>query len=391
MKYTKKCQMKLKLALFFSFFIIFYSFSNENPSNYYNIATKYEEEGDFVNALKYYKKYIELLKDDIQTEKIQLKIARLTEDYDLSIIEYNKFLKNYPLSRYRFLARFEMAGLHQINKNYLLALEEYNKLINQSKGTSYWQKSLICSAQVQYLIGDSKSAIKNLYKVLNEIDDYEDIGLCYFLLGVIMEKQKQYEDAKEFFLICAGSFPQSTKAPASLLELMKMYVKLSNLSKAKKIAKMINQLYTDSPENYEASKISKELEDIKESLEDIELINLNENQEIKQKSLARLKEDLKLSLDIENNTIVDNKKSGFFVQLGFYSIEENAKQLLEICKEKGINEVYIFKTNSSKTDKLFYRVLIGPFGNSSLANEKLIDLKEKNIEAIVLELGNNER
>jgi len=162
MKYTKKCQMKLKLALFFSFFIIFYSFSNENPSNYYNIATKYEEEGDFVNALKYYKKYIELLKDDIQTEKIQLKIARLTEDYDLSIIEYNKFLKNYPLSRYRFLARFEMAGLHQINKNYLLALEEYNKLINQSKGTSYWQKSLICSAQVQYLIGDSKSAIKNL-------------------------------------------------------------------------------------------------------------------------------------------------------------------------------------------------------------------------------------
>ena len=44
--------------------------------------------------IKYYKKYIELLKDDIQTEKIQLKIARLTEDYDLSIIEYNKFLKN---------------------------------------------------------------------------------------------------------------------------------------------------------------------------------------------------------------------------------------------------------------------------------------------------------
>jgi hypothetical protein len=53
-------------------------------------------------------------KRDFQNDKIQLQIARLTEDFEESIKEYNLFFEKYPKSRFRFLVRYELGYLYKL-------------------------------------------------------------------------------------------------------------------------------------------------------------------------------------------------------------------------------------------------------------------------------------
>ncbi|HQJ05288.1 MAG TPA: SPOR domain-containing protein [Spirochaetota bacterium] len=240
-----------------------------------------------------------------------------------------------------------------------------------------------------------KSAIKNLYEILEEIEDYEDLARAYFLLGAVMSKQGLPDDAEQFYLITAGTFPLSCKAPAALLELLKIYLAQNKLDYAKKVQIMIGELYPDSPQNHEAQKRSKELKDVKELDEFIELhlINLEENNDFKKKSLARLRADIKLSneefIEKVEKTEGDKKetKRGYYLQIGYFSSEENSKNYVESFNKKWGEKAFYSETVSSKTGLTNYRILIGPFSDRSKANDKLIELKEKNIEAITLELG----
>ena len=152
---------------------------------------------------------------------------------------------------------------------------------------------------------------------------------------------------------------------------------------------MLNEFYTDSPENNDSYSLLVNItENIVNNEENVELIDLNENPDIKNKTLKRLREDLRLSnefLDVvENKTIIQKK---IFVQIGFFSQEENALERIKICKNKDINDAFIKKTKSSKNDNYFYRILVGPYNSKEKANDKLIELKEKNIESIIMELN----
>jgi len=382
--------MKIKGILFIILFF-FYStflFSEDTESRLLKTAINFENQGKIEDAIKTYKKIILISKNKNQIEKTQLKIARMIPDYNDSVKEYEQFLEQNPSSRYRFLARFELATLHKIKKNYVSSLKEFYKIAELSKGTPYWQKSLIEASFIESELNNFKQGIKNLYKVLEEVEDYEDIGVSYFLLGILTEKQKLFDDAEQFFLICAGSFPQCSKAPASLFELEKMYLSIDKKLHAKRISLLIEQLYTDSPENNEAKKIIKNIIiDKNEKLPEIELLNLNEDQTITKKSISRLIEDLNLSIEIseEKKSEISAVKSGFYVQLGYFSQLDNANQIIENCKDKQIKGVFLTKVKG-KNDKIFYKILIGPFKSSSDANNKLIELKENNIEAIIVEL-----
>ena len=80
------------------------------------------------------------------------------------------------------------------------------------------------------------------------------------------------------------------------------------------------------------------------------------------------------------------KKNGFYVQLAYLSSQDSAKKIVDEYNKMGITGVYYAKTRSNKSSDIFYRVVIGPFDSEEYANEKVIELKDKNIESIVMEL-----
>ncbi len=379
-----------KLFVFIYIFSLYILYSQTKELSLYKKAFDFEKKGDYKNAIKFYKEYLNTKKDDFQNDKIQLKIARLTEDFEESIKEYNLFFEKYPKSRFRFLVRYELGYLYKLNARYNEAEKEFMVLIEKAKGTPYWQKALLEIAELQYERFDFKNAIKNLYILLDNIDDYEDIGRAYFLLGVIMIKQGMYEDGEQFLLICAGSFSLCSKAPSCLLELAKLYIKLNKIEYALKLEKMIGELYPDSPENYEIKKIVKDLNQSNISLDNVSipLIDLEDDPKIKDKTMARLREDLKLSLEdiykLEENLSLN--QYGIYLQLGYYSELNNVKEFIEKQKSRGVQDLKYIETISPKSGNTFYRVVLGPFKNIELANKKLIELKEKNIEAIILEI-----
>ena len=396
----------------FSIFIFFLSFSlfaensidnaNKHSILLYKQALNYENQEKFNKAIEFYEKHIQTIKNKDLIEKINLKIARITPEYKDAVKKYKDFLSSYPGSYFKFLARYELACLHKLNGKYNEAIEEYRLLSKISKGTLYWQKAIMDIALLEYKNDKYDSAIRNINNVLKHIDDYEEVGKAYYLLGKIMLKQGLHEDAERFFLICAGSFPQSSKAAASLFELMNVYILTGKYLEAKRIAAMISQLYADSPENHEASQLLKKISNnIKEKrILEVELINLNEDHKIEEKFMKKLRGDLKLSLliyDIKNLTDDDNRMdypttntnqslANIYIQLGYFSTLETAKRVAKKYKDLGVNNVYHAKTRSSKNTKVFYRVIIGPFNTKKEANKELIELKEKNIESIILEL-----
>lgn len=387
--------MGKKLLLIIFLFSLMNLFSQTKELDIYKKALSLDNLKNYKSAVKYYKEYLKISKDSAQNEKIQLRIARITSDFDASVVEYRTFLSEYPKSRFRFLARYELASLYKFKGKFKEALTEFYEISQRSKGTSYWQKALLVASEIEYELLNFKNAIKNLYEILEEIEDYEDLSRAYFLLGAVMLKQGLTEDAEQFYLITAGTFPLGCKAPAALLELLKIYLTQNKLDYAKKIQIMIGELYPDSPQNHEAQKYSKDLKDVKELDEFIELnlINLEENGDFKKKSLARLRADIKLSneefIEMEERPVSDKKeiKSGYYLQIGYFSSEENSKTYVDNFNKKWKEKAFYSETVSSKTGLTNFRILIGPFSDKSKANDKLIDLKEKNVEAITLELG----
>ncbi|HPO49912.1 MAG TPA: SPOR domain-containing protein [Spirochaetota bacterium] len=374
-------------AVMLFFLAVFFAYPNEELLKK---SLDAESSGNYLNAVRYLKEFAKKSNNDKEKEKTYLKIARLTEDFKTSIMEYNFFLNSFPKSRFRFFARFELAFLYYLNEDFDNSKKEFYKIAEFSKGTPYWQSSLIEATKIEIVNKNYEKSIKNLYEILNEIDDYDDIGICYFLLGSIAFRQENYLDAEEFFLISAGSFPQSPKAAGSLLELLKLYLKNKNNEFAIQVGKMIGELYSDSPENNAAFNLLKGINSSYSSIEKkVELINLNENPELKRKTLRRLREDLRLSNEFEvfkdEKNIKPEKK--IFVQIGFFSQHSNALEHLKNVERKKIEGLFIKKTKSTKNDSYFYRILIGPYNSKEKANEKLIEIKEKNIESIILELN----
>ena len=73
--------------------------------------------------------------------------------------------------------------------------------------------------------------------------------------------------------------------------------------------------------------------------------------------------------------------------MGYFSKLDNVKEVIRLFNSKGINDVFYAKTKVSENpNKISYRILIGPFNNKEEANKRLIELKDKNIESIILEL-----
>lgn len=395
---TSKHLTKLIIIFILIFTPLFTAFAQTKNSELYAKAVALDNKHKYSEAIKVYRQYINAAAEcgeNFQEDKIRLRIARITEDFAQAASEYKTFIEKCPKSRYRFLARYELATLYKLKGHYSEALTEFYELSYRCKGTPYWQKSLLEATEIEIELYNFEKAMVNLYHLLEEIEDYEDIGRTYFLLGVAAVKQKSFDDAEEYFLICAGSFPMCSAAASSLLELISIHIHAGRIAYAKKIQSMLEDMYPDSPQIYEAPKLLADYKDVKadEGFIEIEL-NMEDNQKIRQRTLARLREDFHLSndefTDKSHNSPADSGtlKSGTYLQLGYYSDPKYAQEYIEECDKKGIKGLFLSETVSSKSDQKFYRILLGPFSQKA-ANEKLIELKDSHIEAISMELTIN--
>lgn len=387
-----------KIILFFLLSLIYTNIHSDIfTTNLFKLAKSFDVKGDYNKAIEYYNKFILSETNKSLIEKVSLRIARITQVPEKAVVIYLNFLSVYPHSKYRFIARYELATIYKIINDNQNSEKQFNILVQEAKGSSYWQKALLEIIEIEYNNNHFEKALQNIYVLLDKIEDYEDVSRSYFLLGLIMLKQKQYDDAEEFFLICAGSFPQSTRAPSSLLSLVKMYIKQKEYANAISTGKLLSQLYNNSLDDRTSKLILKKIKNKhnkNEKLQEIKLINLNDNPDLKDHTLIKIKQDInQSSINTDTNNSSDNSddkitiNNAFYIQLGYYSSLESAKQFIEKCKtQKKITDIYYANTRSAKSDKIFYRIVIGPFSSRDEANEKLIELKEKNIEAIVLEL-----
>jgi TolA-binding protein len=396
---TGKHLTKLIIIFILIFTPLFTAFAQTKNSELYAKAVALDNKHKYSEAIKVYRQYINAAAEcgeNFQEDKIRLRIARITEDFAQAASEYKTFIEKCPKSRYRFLARYELATLYKLKGHYSEALTEFYELSYRCKGTPYWQKSLLEATEIEIELYNFEKAIINLYNLLEEIEDYEDIGRTYFLLGVANVKQKCFDDAEEYFLICAGSFPMCSAAASSLLELIAIHIQAGRIAYAKKIQSMLEDMYPDSPQIYEAPKLLAAYKDVTADDGFIEIeLNMEDNQKIRQRTLARLREDFHLSNDEFVGKTNDSKinqyeslKFGTYLQLGYYSDPKYAQEYIEECDKKGIKGLFLSETTSSKSNQKFYRILLGPFSQKA-ANEKLIELKDSHIEAISMELTIN--
>ncbi|HQJ05289.1 MAG TPA: hypothetical protein PLI57_02790 [Spirochaetota bacterium] len=108
--------MSKKILLIIFLIPFAYLFSQTKELDIYKKALSFDQIKNYKSAVKYYKEYLKISKDNSQKEKVQLRIARITSNFDASVAEYRTFLSEYPKSRFRFLARYELASLYKFRK-----------------------------------------------------------------------------------------------------------------------------------------------------------------------------------------------------------------------------------------------------------------------------------
>ncbi|MCG8571312.1 MAG: SPOR domain-containing protein [Spirochaetes bacterium] len=380
-------KLSKEIQLFIFLFSVTIQVFSTSQMDFYKKAMQFENQGKLTEAIRNYKVFLKNSRQTVIKEKVQLKIARLTTDINQKDKEYQLFFDQYSQSPYIYIAYFELAQVYLLTNQIITAKKYFKKLTAISTGTPYWQKSLIEIAKIEILLKNYGEAIKIFYQLLENIEDYEDVGEIYYHLGITMLNQKLMDDAEEYFLITAGSFSLSARAPTALLQLIILYMDTERYGEAKEGTKILGELYPDSIEYLDAKKRVKKIAPTVKN-ESIALINLNENQSLKEKIINKIAADLKESTHL--NEVANTAKpglNGYYLQLGYYSSPENAQlQIEQLREQKKIDDVFWAKTVSSYNKKTFYRIVAGPFSNRDQAMKRMIELKEKQIESIILEL-----
>ena len=141
------------------------AFSQAKNSDLYAKAVALDNNHKYSEAVKAYRQYLNAAHDNdqnFQEDKIRLRIARITEDFAQAAAEYKTFIEKCPKSRYRFLARYELATLYKLKGHYDEALTEFYELSYRCKGTPYWQKSLLEATEIEIELYHFDKAIDNL-------------------------------------------------------------------------------------------------------------------------------------------------------------------------------------------------------------------------------------
>lgn len=339
-----------------------------------NRALFYENNGDINSALKLYNEYLTKNKND---EKIQLKVIRLTHDYEKKVNGYKNFLTLFPTSRFRFIARVELAHIYVLKNRYNDAIEEFTRLKDISKGNEYYYLATYSIATLYLKLNQEEKALKELTEIIDDKENTFNRHSCYYLTGLIYSKKKSYDQAEKNLIFSIKNFGYTEVSPQALYELVKIYISQGKKENAEKYASI---LVNNFPGSYESTLVKENIKEIqiKNEMDDSLFLNAKYDDQ-----RNRVDTDFKLS-QIDNKNLINPKY--YYIQLAYLSNMNNAKAMLSSYKNKTNEDIFIAKTKSKNSGSIFYRILIGPFFNYKEAQNKKDDLKNKNIESTIMEL-----
>lgn len=325
-------------------FLCAFMYSQESFSELLKKAGETEKQGQTAESLTLYNQALKLSADSQTSEWIILKMARLTPELEAKLSLYNRFISDYPNSRFIKLAYYEIGAIYFLSKNYSKALDSYRNLLEISYGTSYFTVAGLYCAALYLNLNEPDKAIEVIHILLEEISTDEEACKSYFLIGKAYLMKKQIENAIHNFSICTGTFPQT--------------------------------LY--------AAKAGEELKKLSLPEAELRMVDVDKNNE--EKLLDVIEKDIKLSrsLSKDSNVLLD----GFYLQLGSYAEEKNAQQQIEQLKVNKITKLHVYPRKTSVG--FFYKVIMGPFSDKNEMNDALITLKDYNIAAFLIELPEEE-
>lgn len=357
------------------------SFSEE-----YRKALISERDGLVNDAVSHYNRAVLSAPNRLMKEQIQLKIARLTDNYDVKVNLYNKFLNDNPETRYKFLVMYELGALYYLRNDFVKAIETFNLLASQAHGTPYFIKSNLFIASIFLESNNPESAIAVIYKVLENVEDYEETAECYYLAGKAFHARGKVREAIEYFLICAGNFSDSYMGRGALLELVRLFTSTNDHVSASVYAGILALKFPGSFEHSEALKVVKNINEKDAASASEGLISFTLDEDRKTSILEAIRSEIAETVGI-NDVLEGDKyfvKPGLYIQLGHFSTEENAKRSFDSLSGR-VSNIAIYRGMGNGS--YFYKVVAGSFANRAEANQAVIRLKDMNIDSFIIEIA----
>ncbi|MFK8039641.1 MAG: tetratricopeptide repeat protein [Crocinitomicaceae bacterium] len=178
-------------------------FDQESHEILLDLALEYENNNDFLGAIKVLEQILELAPDN---ESAIYEIAFCYErigDFDKCISYYERYIDDHP---YSFTAWYNLGNIYFLKKNIEKALwaYDYSIIINENFSSAYFNMG-----NTFMQIDDFDQAIKSYRKCL-EIDKEDDLALCY--LGEALERKGELEDALKHYKLAIKYNPELADA-----------------------------------------------------------------------------------------------------------------------------------------------------------------------------------
>ena len=297
---------------------------------------------------------------------------------------------------------FETAKTAYDNKQFPRSIQLFNQYIEENPGGQQLAASYYYLAELEEDFSTAQAYYLKIIDILppsSFIDDaYYRLGATHYLLG-------NYESAAEDFSTLLRIFPTSPWADQAQYHLGKTWLALSQTAKAKTAFTQIITEYQGSQliapailglvdclklDNMHTEAI-KELQEFEKNYPRSDLLNLayfktaesyrmlgDNGQAVAyyQKLIAQFPDSFEAEEAQKRiQTVANNQtKTYFSVQIGAFTVADNALKLKEKMETKGYNDVYLKPLD--KDGKILHLVHVGHFLNKTEAKQVLQQIKE---------------
>ncbi len=347
-------------------------------------AYRLEKTGNLNEAITYYVTWLKnslTKKTENHNEKIYYyvlnNILKIDPDVSRAMFIVQKYSVKHLTSVHRIEILNRVANLFELQGNFEKAKELY-RIAWRTNPTSSNFNTLLDFLASLYTTGDFETVLKNLKKInhlLIKISSKDEIGRYYLIRGFTYLQTGNYNLAEKDFkyLLSSNAFPNQQEAAR-----IGMYYSLKGQNKKgadNYFPKSHRIKLFPSPDAYFLSLIG---EGIGENADERNVEKSSETAEKETAPENKNKFGKKNSI-IEYSTLA----RGIYIQIGSFSSKENAYYLAKSLGKKGFHSL-IAKTIVG--EKLFFRVVVGPYGSIKESQQIIQKLKNSGFGGVIKEI-----
>ncbi|UCB45419.1 MAG: SPOR domain-containing protein [Spirochaetota bacterium] len=339
-------------------------------------AKYYEESGNYRQASRYYGFAYNKAQDSNVAPYIRFKQCYLLESLSESIKALKEIPLRFPDFPYNDAVYWELARRYYLNGDYeecITTLEEI--LDHESGGAEVFTPYVYGFLGVTYkAINRNDDAVDAYLAAIEKLAQYGDERRRPFIVRNYLEisrsylEKKDYDRASDLLKRIIGSWEDPIIKQEAYILLAETFVQSGKSEYAYRIYSLLLEQYPDSL--YRAGAMDR-LEELKADGE-----NLGEAVGFAVEDPRIPKGKYKFGEEIE---VV--KDAGFFIQIGSFSIENNASNLISVLKTKGFSAVVVEAVHEQKRT---FRVWVGPLETLAKAKESLKELEDLGYKGFIV-------